>query len=61
MAAVAGSACADDLMLKNVNVVDVDAGSIIARRAVVVTDGYSASSARRNPCRLRRIPKAVVW
>ena len=40
LAAVAGPVCADDLVLKNVNVVDVDAGVIIAGRSVVVSDGY---------------------
>ena len=40
LAAVAGPACADDLVLTNVNVVDVDAGRIIAGRSVVVSDGY---------------------
>jgi hypothetical protein len=40
LTAVVGPACADDLVLKNVNVVDVDAGAIITGRSVVVSDGY---------------------
>lgn len=37
--AVASPVCAEDLVLKNVNVVDVDAGAIVAGRTVVVSDG----------------------
>jgi hypothetical protein len=39
LAAAAAPACADDLVLQNVNVVDVDSGSIIAARSVLVSDG----------------------
>jgi hypothetical protein len=35
-----GSASADDLLLTNVNVVDVEAGAIGAERSVLVSDGY---------------------
>ncbi len=40
LAAVAAPATAEDLVLKNVNVVDVDSGAVIAGRSVVVSDGY---------------------
>jgi hypothetical protein len=40
LAAVAAPAIAEDLLLKNVNVVDVDSGAIVAGRSVVVSDGY---------------------
>ena len=39
LAALAAPATAEDLVLKNVNVVDVDSGAIIAGRSVVVSDG----------------------
>jgi hypothetical protein len=40
LAAVAAPVCAKDLVLKNVNVVDVDAGTVIAGRSVILSDGY---------------------
>jgi imidazolonepropionase-like amidohydrolase len=40
LAAVAAPVCAEDLVLKNVNVVDVDSGAIVAGRSVVLSDGY---------------------
>jgi hypothetical protein len=40
LAVLAGAACADELVLKNVNVVDVESGAIIAGRSVLVRDGY---------------------
>jgi hypothetical protein len=39
LAAAAGPACADDLLLKNVNIVDVESGAIAAGRSVLVGDG----------------------
>jgi hypothetical protein len=40
LAVFAAPACAEDLVLKNVSVVDVEAGTIIDARSVVVSDGY---------------------
>jgi imidazolonepropionase-like amidohydrolase len=40
LAATAVPACAEDLVLRNVNIVDVDSGSIVAGRSVVVSDGH---------------------
>ena len=40
LVAVAAPATAEDLLLKNVNVVDVDAGSVIAGRSVILSDGH---------------------
>jgi hypothetical protein len=40
LAAVAAHVCAQDLVLKNVNVVDVDSGTVIAGRSVILSDGY---------------------
>jgi hypothetical protein len=40
LAAVAAPAIAEDLLLKNVNVVDVDAGTVIAGRSVILSDGH---------------------
>ena len=40
LAAIAAPVSAEDLLLKNVNVVDVDSGVIVAGRSVIVSDGY---------------------
>ena len=40
LAAVAAPATAEDLVLKNINVVDVDSGTVTAGRSVIVSDGY---------------------
>lgn len=39
-AAFAAPATAEDLLLKNVNVVDVDSGAIVAGRSVVISNGH---------------------
>jgi imidazolonepropionase-like amidohydrolase len=40
LAAVAAPATAEDLVLKNVNVVDADSGTVTTGRSVIVSDGY---------------------
>jgi hypothetical protein len=40
LAAVAAPVCAEDLVLKNVNVVDVESGTVVAGRSVILSDGY---------------------
>jgi imidazolonepropionase-like amidohydrolase len=49
--------CADDLLLKNVNIVDADTGSIIVGRSVIVSDGrikeIGAQEAVRTPAGAR--------
>jgi hypothetical protein len=40
LALIAIPTLADDLLLKNVNVVDVDSGAIVAARSVLVSEGY---------------------
>jgi hypothetical protein len=55
----AGPACADDLFLKNVNVVDVGAGAVVAARSVLVSDGsikeIGAQESLRSPAGARVI------
>jgi imidazolonepropionase-like amidohydrolase len=40
LCAMATPVSAEDLLLKNVNIVDVDAGVIVAGRSVILSDGY---------------------
>ncbi len=40
LCAMATPVSAEDLLLKNVNIVDVDAGTVIAGRSVILSDGY---------------------
>ena len=60
LAAVAGPACADDLVLTNVNVVDVHAGRITAGRSVVVSDGYIREIGAQGSCGRLLVPASSM-
>jgi hypothetical protein len=44
---VTGTACANDLLFQNVNIVDIDSGTIIGDQSVLLSDGYISEVSTR--------------